>query len=42
MSIRMKKICMVTAFIIVTAVILAICVTYFIGGQAVEFDGILV
>lgn len=42
MSVKMKKVCMVTAFIIVTAVVLAICVTYFTGSQAVEFDGILV
>jgi hypothetical protein len=37
-----RKFIWITAFIIIAAIIIVICVTYFTGGQAVEFDGTLV
>lgn len=37
-----KKFFWITAFIIISAVIIVLCVSYFTGGQASEFDGTLV
>jgi hypothetical protein len=37
-----RKIIWITAFIIIAAIIIVICVTYLTGGQPAEFDGTLV
>lgn len=42
MTMKMKRVLLITMFIVITAVIIVICVNLFTGNQIQEYDGTLV